>query len=392
MNKSALAAGIAAAFLLPAFASATSLPPPAGYTAGQKIFEDTFSTPALDTTKWNPWVGEDGIGRWDDQGRLHLPLSGITAGGDQVDYYDPYPYGGGTNTTGTHLIGGTGHAALILRPTSYLASLGYSWAASSITTANKAHIPATGGYLQVHAMMPDSRYGAWAGIWLLSSNGAEMDLQESGYTRSGVNTNNLLAAHWNGNGGSQKIVDTGTDLSARYHTYGIEYKPGQTWTVYLDGKQMAQWYGAPSNAAYEVLLDLEMAGPLTTGWHTVADAFHHPGPFVFYVDDVQIYSAAASAGDTSAPSVPAGLTAAVGSGPSVALQWTASTDTGGAGLHGYDVYRDGSMLAFSAVASYTDKTVAAGQQHSYQVLAYDNSNNRSSLSSPVTVTIPTSCP
>jgi hypothetical protein len=118
-----------------------------------------------------------------------------------------------------------------------------------------------------------------------------MDIQESGYYRGTASVNNVLASHWQGSGGSQVIQDTGTDLSAAYHTYGIEYRPGQSWKVFLDGQVKATWTsGVPTNAAYQVLIDLEIAGPGTAGWHTVADPANNPGPFEYDVDDVQIYS------------------------------------------------------------------------------------------------------
>ena len=45
--------------------------------------------------------------------------------------------------------------------------------------------------------------------------------------------------------------------------------------------------------------------------------------------------------DTTAPSVPAGLTASAASCSQINLAWIASTDAGGSGLRGYNVYRNG---------------------------------------------------
>jgi hypothetical protein len=58
----------------------------------------------------------------------------------------------------------------------------------------------------------------------------------------------------------------------------------------------------PTNAAYQVLIDMEIAGPLASGWHTVADPVNHPGPFELDVDNVQIYSLPSA----SSPSAPTG--------------------------------------------------------------------------------------
>jgi hypothetical protein len=101
--------------------------------------------------------------------------------------------------------------------------------------------------------------------------------------------NNVLASNWQG-GGSQNVQDTGKDLSADYHVYGVEYLPGQSWKVYLDGQMLATWTsGVPTNAPYQLLIDVEIAGPNAAGWHTVADPVGHAGPFVLEIDEVQIY-------------------------------------------------------------------------------------------------------
>src|SRR6202035_3396587 len=104
---------------------------------------------------------------------------------------------------------------------------------------------ATGGYVQFHAKLPDSRYGAWGGFWFLpqGSAGYEIDLQESG-TCSNCDgsslANSSLAEHiWNGS--NQIVQDTGIDLSAAYHTYGIEYRPGVSIKMYLDGVLKNTW-------------------------------------------------------------------------------------------------------------------------------------------------------
>ncbi|MBV9828382.1 MAG: VCBS repeat-containing protein [Alphaproteobacteria bacterium] len=278
------------------------LSPPAGFSSSQLLLDDNFTTATLDTSYWNPWMGDQTYGRWSDQGKLPSPYSGMNESSStyQVMYNDPYPYGLSTDTTGNHLVGGSGNLGLIATPSSNYSDLGYSWASSAVSS-NKAYLPATGGYAQWEAKMPDSQYGAWAGLWLLSSNGPEMDVQESGYYSGSANVNNVLASHWWGTGGSQIIQNTGTDLSAAYHTYGVEYVPGKSWTVFLDGKEMAQWTtGVPTNAAYELVMDLEMAGPNASGWHTVANTATHPGPFELDVSDVQVYSL--SSAPTSAPS------------------------------------------------------------------------------------------
>jgi beta-glucanase (GH16 family) len=84
--------------------------------------------------------------------------------------------------------------------------------------------------------MPDSRSGAWAGLWFLEGGG-EIDLVESGYTGLGSDkVNRVMASNLHTSGNSQKLYDTGVDLSADYHVYGMDYKPGKSVTIYFDGK------------------------------------------------------------------------------------------------------------------------------------------------------------
>ncbi|MDT4945616.1 MAG: hypothetical protein QOH14_2349, partial [Pseudonocardiales bacterium] len=93
-------------------------------------------------------------------------------------------------------------------------------------------------------------------------------------------------------------------------------------------------------------------------------------------------------GDTTAPSTPAGLAATTPSPFEVDLSWAPSTDD--VGVAGYDVFRDGSLLApvGAAATSYADTTVLAGSSHDYAVRARDGSGNVSLLSGAVTATTP----
>ena len=93
--------------------------------------------------------------------------------------------------------------------------------------------------------------------------------------------------------------------------------------------------------------------------------------------------------DLTAPTVPTNLVAATPLPTAVPLSWGASTDTGGSGLAGYTVLRDGATLAtLGLVTSYTDSTVAAGSTHTYNVRARDAAGNLSALSNTLTVTTP----
>lgn len=241
-------------------------------------------------------MGDDQYGRWSDQGHLSNPYSGMNCDSTcsnsmNIQYYDPYPYGYGTNITGNSLIGGNGNLRMTMKASSHFSSLGYSFSSAAVTSFGKLYIPASGGYIQFRARMPDSRYGGWAGLWLLSANGPEIDVIESGYTSGSTNANNVIASNFHGTGAKQVIKNSGSDLSAAYHIYGMEYRSGQSIKIYLDGVLIVSYTSnIPTNAKYQVLMDVEVAGSNTAGWHTIADAVNHPGPFYLDVSDVQIYS------------------------------------------------------------------------------------------------------
>jgi hypothetical protein len=267
------------------------LPPPAGYSSSDLIFDDQFNEPSL-SAAWNPWIGGPGGAMWGDwdgqENLLPYPYSGFTTTGLQPMYDDPYPYSGGVGTTGAHLVGGNGTLSFIATPSDMFSDLGYSWAAAGISSSSLV-LPATGGYVQWDAKMPDSSAGAWGGLWLLGADGSEMDVQESGYLLGSTNPNDVLASNWHDGSPWQVVQDTGQDLSADYHTYGLEYVPGQSFTVFLDGQQMAQWTDNVPFTSFEILTDLEVAGP-DAWFHTVADPSSNPGPFELDVKDIQVYS------------------------------------------------------------------------------------------------------
>jgi len=95
-----------------------------------------------------------------------------------------------------------------------------------------------------------------------------------------------------------------------------------------------------------------------------------------------------TAEDTTPPSVPADLTVTATTTATVSLSWSASTDTGGSGLAGYRIYRDGSATPLASVAAttYTDSGLSPQTTYSYTVRAYDRAGNVSAATSPVSAT------
>jgi hypothetical protein len=95
-------------------------------------------------------------------------------------------------------------------------------------------------------------------------------------------------------------------------------------------------------------------------------------------------SKAIPAVDTTSPTIPGTPVANTVTTTTVALSWTASTDS--VGVTGYRVYRGGSQIGTSASASYSDSDLTPATQYSYTVAAYDAAGNVSSQSSARVVT------
>ena len=91
-----------------------------------------------------------------------------------------------------------------------------------------------------------------------------------------------------------------------------------------------------------------------------------------------------SAPDTSAPTAPTNLTAAVISQSQINLTWTASSDN--VGVTGYDVYRNNTKVGTVTSASYTNTGLTAGTTYSFFVKAFDGAANVSGASNTVNAT------
>ncbi len=85
--------------------------------------------------------------------------------------------------------------------------------------------------------------------------------------------------------------------------------------------------------------------------------------------------------DTTPPSVPTGLTAAVVSSTQINLSWTASTDN--VGVTGYRVYRNGAQAGATSSTSFSDTGLTASTRYTYTVAAYDAAGHLSAQSAAV---------
>jgi hypothetical protein len=82
--------------------------------------------------------------------------------------------------------------------------------------------------------------------------------------------------------------------------------------------------------------------------------------------------------DTTAPSVPANLTATTISSTQINLSWNASTDN--VAVTGYKVFRNGTQIATVTGTSYSNTGLAPSTAYSYTVSSYDAAGNSSANS------------
>ncbi|MCY1136935.1 glycoside hydrolase family 3 C-terminal domain-containing protein [Actinoplanes sp. Pm04-4] len=90
--------------------------------------------------------------------------------------------------------------------------------------------------------------------------------------------------------------------------------------------------------------------------------------------------------DTTAPTVPGVPVAASVTSSGLTLSWTPSADTGGSGLAGYDVYRDGVLIGSPTTATHTVTGLTPATRYEFTVAARDTAGNRSTRSAALAVT------
>lgn len=91
--------------------------------------------------------------------------------------------------------------------------------------------------------------------------------------------------------------------------------------------------------------------------------------------------------DTTAPSIPANLSATTVSTSQINLSWSASTDN--TAVTGYRIYRDGTQLTTTTGTSYSNTGLSPSTLYTYTVSAYDEAGNDSSQSTSASATTQT---
>ncbi len=263
---------------------------PAGYTAQQMIFDDQFSGTSLDTTKWNTYLGAQGI-VWNNRGHLPLPYSGPNNA----------PFTNEAAMFGPSQVSVNNGLTLTAQRNTNAYAGTYPWISGAITTEGKFSLPTTGWYVQAKIKVPDMSQGMWPSMWFLPAVRGpfnEIDFVQGGLTEGGgpVNQSPLGTAYFpsgQSNPVGVTIPDLGFDATARYHVYGVQWTPGVGVKGFVDGKLIwtvtqAQVPGGIVAEPYEIILDLPVAAASDHAYHTLPTATSPGG--AMKVAEVQAYS------------------------------------------------------------------------------------------------------
>ncbi|ESY82520.1 hypothetical protein X740_06810 [Mesorhizobium sp. LNHC221B00] len=271
-----------------------ALSAPAGFASSDLVFEENFSGTALDSD-WHTYITSNAANGW----AWNSYGSGGSGPGGAYDADYDMP-------SQVSVSNGLLDLTAIKQPVSGMnQGTAQTFPITSGAVSSYGNFEFNGGYLQISMKAP-SGDGAWPGLWLMPGKGAgtsgdnfEIDMQEGGYTGSGP-ANQAFSYHLHTPSGEfGGVVDTGIDLTAGFHTYGINWVPGESITWYLDGKQMAQVTSAQvpiPNEPMELIMSNQVANSNAAGWHTALDS-STPSSMQMLVDGVQLYQRAGS-GDT----------------------------------------------------------------------------------------------
>jgi hypothetical protein len=270
-------------------AAATKMPPPAGYSAQQLIFDDQFSGTSLDATNWTTLWGAEG-GVWNDFGILPAPYSGPNDTAHGGNGFDLAMFGPSQVSVDNGL-------TLTAQGNTNQWASTFPWISGVVTTEGKFTLPTTGWYVQVKAKMPNMSDGMWPSIWFLPAVAGtsvnELDGYEGGFTWFGPVNQVVHSTYFQNSGsGLGNDVKVSAGLAAGFHVYGIQWEPGVSITIYLDGAQVWQLTEAEAGSIpaepYQIMLQLAVASAKTSSWHTVTNA--NTPTSSMHVAEVQAYS------------------------------------------------------------------------------------------------------
>ena len=83
-----------------------------------------------------------------------------------------------------------------------------------------------------------------------------------------VSASRIVAPCLHTAGNRQHRIDVGTDLSAGYHTYAMEYRPGTSIKVFFDGRHLCTFTRNVPAGRYFIILSNTIASHRSARWGT----------------------------------------------------------------------------------------------------------------------------
>jgi beta-glucanase (GH16 family) len=261
------------------FSAAGQLTTPPGYSANELIWQDNFSGTTLDASKWNEFmtsIASNG-----------QPWNEVSVNGTTYSAIAP-PNSVNAEVDSPNLVSVDNGLSLGATPGSPVP--GYSYTGSVVDTYGK--FAWSGGYFQAQVKMPDVSSGYWPAIWFLPAAGAgtggdagEFDLQEGGMLGAAPINSILQSTLRSAAGPSSQQANAGVDLSAGFHTFGAQYVPGQSITVYFDGRQVAQFTQDVPTWPLQLIMCLAVGSSQSSSYHTTGS----PAASAMDVSEIQFY-------------------------------------------------------------------------------------------------------
>jgi len=268
----------------------SSLPVPPGYVATECTFVEDWAGNAL-SPFWHDYITSNAANGWP------WNYDGKTGSGmgnqKNAEYYVP---------TQLAVKNGMLEITEIKQPINGIAQgAPFTFLCTSGVICSYGRMEFRGGQLQI-SMKQSSGSGVWNSLWMMVGSHAgagygdrwEIDIQEGGFL-DGLPVESAprnLAWHlysqgtWRGG-----IVDGKVNLSDDFHTYGIDWDPGQHVSWYFDGNETARLTRSQCpipDVPMHVIISHQMGNASTSGWHTtLSDAT--PQEMVMQVKRLELY-------------------------------------------------------------------------------------------------------
>ena len=160
--------------------------------------------------------------------------------------------------------------------------------------------------------------------------------------------------------------------------------PGErVFDVHMEGASVLDDVDIYGEVGSRAALVKTVAVPVTDGELNIAFVHQVENPTVAAIEVIRTGDVTP---DTEAPSVPIGLSGNAAGASRIALSWNASSDTGGSGLAGYRVFRDGVEVGTVPVPNFSDTGLQPVTLYTYTVVAFDGAGNVSLESASASVT------